>query len=245
MGKLNDAASKAATHTLVRNSSTKPITYSYLSRGLSLAAGAEAYIPGDLLAALSVQAYNGDRRNLDALITDMINGDLVIVSQPTGVPGGPGGYQGGEVDLREVPVASATVIAAGDLVYVASGLAKPAAALAWTTNLATTQAAFADAFIGVAWSSSANGDTTPIFVDVSPQSLYNVAVPSGTFAIGDKLGPDEDPATKLSNSKLETAVAASAIAIAQETHTANTTTLLVSFASAVNPASSNVNAAVG
>lgn len=153
-------------------------------------------------------------------------------------------FRSGQVQLVRVAVDAATVIEAGDLVWLDSGEAKPAADFEWTTNLATTQAAFAAAFLGVAQEPSPDGESSPISVDVSPSSVYEFVTATASYDLGAPLGPDEASST-LMNQQLEAAVAASAIARAAEASTSSTSRLRVTFASAFHSGSSNVNAALG
>ena len=92
-------------------------------------------------------------------------------------------HRHGDVDLRRVRVDSATVIRAGDLVFLDTDDVKPASDFPWTTDLATTQAAFAAAFLGVAHTSSAAGETEDISVDFVPHSVYLLDVASGTYEV--------------------------------------------------------------
>lgn len=153
-------------------------------------------------------------------------------------------YRFGQTEMVKFAVDSATVIEIGDLVYLNTDDVKPAADLTWDTNLATTQADFADVFAGVAAEQSASGDTDSIDIDISPMSVYEFAVASATYEIGDKLGPDQSGGTALLSQQLEEAVAASAVAVAYERKT-SATRLKVKFASALNPASSNANISLG
>jgi hypothetical protein len=154
-------------------------------------------------------------------------------------------YRYGNVHLRKVRVDAATVIAAGDLVWLDGDDVKPASDFAWDTNLATTQAAFAAAFLGVAHTPSAAGETDDVSVDVGPHSVYQFAVPSGTYEVGDDLGPDEGSSSLQSQQLEAVASAANAIARAAEYKSAASTLLKVTFASAFHTGSSNVNAAIG
>ncbi|SFJ68831.1 DUF2190 family protein [Planctomicrobium piriforme] len=153
-------------------------------------------------------------------------------------------FRSGQVHLRKVRVDANTVIEAGDLVWLDTDDAKPASAFAWTTNLATTQGNFAAKFLGVAHQPSAAGETAPISVDVSPDSVYEFDVASAAYELGTPLGPDENTSTLMSK-QLETAVAAAAIARAAEFTLASVGTLRVTFASAWHTSSANVNAAIG
>ena len=87
-------------------------------------------------------------------------------------------FRSGQVELRRVRVDSGTVIEAGDLVYLDTDDVKPASDFPWDTNLATTQAAFAAVFLGVAHTASADGETDDVSVDVSPHSVYEFDVAS-------------------------------------------------------------------
>lgn len=153
-------------------------------------------------------------------------------------------FRSGQVHLRRVPVDAATVIEAGDLVWLDGDDAKPASQLAWGGTLAATQASFAAKFLGIAHQPSLAGDTTPISIDVSGDSVYEVDVASAIYKFGDTLGPDEN-SSKLTNQSLEAAATANAIARSCEFSTAATSTLRVSFASAYGTSSANVNAAIG
>ncbi len=153
-------------------------------------------------------------------------------------------FRSGQVHLRKVRVDSATVIEAGDLVWLDTDDAKPASAFTWTTNLATTQGNFAAKFLGVAHQPSAAGETAAISVDVSPESVYEFDVASGSYELGALLGPDEGSSTLL-NKQLESAVATSAIARSAEYTAGSVTTLRVTFASAYHTSSANVNASIG
>jgi len=73
-------------------------------------------------------------------------------------------WKWGETCPVSAPVASATVIEIGDLVYLDAGKAIPASSFAKSTDLAGTQAAFAPKFLGVAMQSSPSGMTYPIRV---------------------------------------------------------------------------------
>lgn len=152
-------------------------------------------------------------------------------------------FRSGQVHLRKVRVDSGTVIEAGDLLWLDTDDAKPASAFTWDTNLATTQAAFAAKFLGVAHQQSPSGETAPISVDVSPHSVYEFDVASASYEVGAPLGPD-NVSTALMDQQLEAASAVNAIARAAE-YSGTTTVLRVTFASAYATGSSNVNANIG
>lgn len=79
-----------------------------------------------------------------------------------------------------------TVIEIGDLVLLDTDDAKPASAFAWTTNLATTQDAFDDKFLGVAMQRSRAGETAPI--RVATTGVFEFDCASATFELGDLVG---------------------------------------------------------
>lgn len=154
-------------------------------------------------------------------------------------------YRFGQVELVKYAVDSATVISAGDMVYLDTNDVKPASDLTWDTNLATTQATFANTFMGIAREASASGDTDAIDIDISPMSVYEFTVASDTYELSASLGPDKATGNELLDQALEDAVAASAVAFPYERAGTATTLLKVKFASAFNPASSNANASIG
>ncbi|MDA0833454.1 MAG: DUF2190 family protein [Planctomycetota bacterium] len=154
-------------------------------------------------------------------------------------------FRSGQVHLIKVRVDAETVIEAGDLVFLDGDDVKPASDFEWTSDLATTQSAFATQFLGVAQQPSADGETGDISVDVSPLSIYEFQVAAGTYEVGDELGPDSGENVLL-NQQLE-AVASGTLAIARaaEYKAATATSLRVTFASAFYTGSANANAAVG
>lgn len=153
-------------------------------------------------------------------------------------------YRHGPVHLVKVRVDADTIIHAGDLVYLDTDDAKPASDFPWDTNLATTQAAFAAKFLGVAHQQSPAGENAPISIDVSPLSVYEFDTSSAAYEVGTPLGPDEQSSTLMSQ-QLETATAANSIARAAEYKPASSTTLRVTLASAYHTASTNTNATLG
>ncbi|QDU41040.1 hypothetical protein Mal4_54050 [Maioricimonas rarisocia] len=153
-------------------------------------------------------------------------------------------FRSGQVQLRKVRVDADTVIEAGDLVWLDGDDARPAKDFPWDTDLATTQAGFAEKFLGVAHQQSRSGDADPISVDVSPHSVYEFGVSPASFEIGQPLGPDENTGS-LMNQQLEAAAASSAIARSAEYTAGSVGTLRVTFASAYAAGSANANAVLG
>jgi len=153
-------------------------------------------------------------------------------------------FRSGHVLLQKVWVDPGTVISAGDMVYLDTDDVKPASAFTFGETLAATQESFAAAFLGIAHQPSADGDTSPISVDVSPLAVYEFDVNAATYEVGGLLGPDES-SSHLMSQQLEAATAARAIARAAEYKAASSSSLRVTFASAFLAGSGNVNAAIG
>lgn len=156
-------------------------------------------------------------------------------------------FLSGHQKLSLYTVASATVIARGDMCWMAGSDNEiyPASDFPWDTNIATTQAAFAEVFAGIAYQNSPSGETDDVSVDVSSESEYEFDCNSATYALGATLGPDQDTTADLLSQKLEAAVAGSSVAVAMEKYTSATTRVVVAFASAHNPSANNVNGALG
>lgn len=154
-------------------------------------------------------------------------------------------FRSGLVQLVRFQVSPETVIEPGDLLWHDDGVVKPAADLPWTTDAATTRAAFAAAFAGVAHTPSAEGEADDVSVDVSPLAVYEADAIAAAFKVGDFLAP-ATAAGALSSRTLErVANPAHAIARAAENSLGASSTVRACFASAVHAGSSNVNAAVG
>jgi hypothetical protein len=97
----------------------------------------------------------------------------------------------GETNPVVLPVASATVIEIGDLVYLDT-MAKPASALTYGASLAATQEAFHDKFAGVAMQQSRAGDTADI--RVATTGVFEFVCASATFEVGARIGVDDNTA---------------------------------------------------
>jgi hypothetical protein len=120
-------------------------------------------------------------------------------------------HRHGQQLIVHVAVDTGTAISAGDAVYLDTDDAKPASSQTWDTNLATTQAAFVDHFLGIAQSDHAanSGAVTDFPVDISPMSVYEMDCASETHEVGDPLGMDKASGNALLPSTLEKATAAS------------------------------------
>lgn len=153
-------------------------------------------------------------------------------------------FRYGQVQLRKVRVDADTIIDAGDLIWLDGDDAKPASAFPWDTDLPTTQAAFAEKFLGISHQSSREGQTDPISVDVSPSSVYEFDVSPAAFEVGNSLGPDENSGA-LMNQQLEAATAGNSIARTAEFSSGATGIVRASFASAFVTGSANAHAQLG
>lgn len=108
----------------------------------------------------------------------------------------------GETNPIVLPVDSATVIEIGDLVYLDTDDAKPAAAQADQGTEAGNQALFHNKFAGVAMQRSRAGDADPI--RVATTGVFEFVAPSTTREVGALLGVDEQASgTALENQKVD------------------------------------------
>jgi hypothetical protein len=117
----------------------------------------------------------------------------------------------GETNPVVIPVDSATVIEIGDLVYLATDDARPAAQQADGGSEAANQETFHDNFAGVAMQRSPSGDTHPI--RVATTGVFEFACLSGTFEIGALLGVDEGAGGTALENQVVAAVATPNLAI--------------------------------
>ncbi len=98
----------------------------------------------------------------------------------------------GDTNPVVLPVVDTTVIDIGDLVYQASGMARPASMQADLGTEAANQEGFHDAFVGVAMQASPVGSTDPVRVATS--GVFEFECLSVTSEVGDLWGADEDGA---------------------------------------------------
>ena len=96
----------------------------------------------------------------------------------------------GETNPICIPVDSATVVEIGDLVFLDTDDAKPAALQADQLSESANQALFHTKFAGVAMQRSRSGDAEPI--RVATTGVFELACASGTFEIGDLIGTTEN-----------------------------------------------------
>lgn len=213
-----DPISMSDVTTLLINPTNVARTYSYLPpHGRTIAAGGSLVLDGDILADLGALRYN---RKLIGLKNDVQRGYLHVFRNFR--------------HLVSANVLAAQAIAIGDMVYLSGGNLVPASSLAWNTDLATTQADFANVFLGIAV--EAKGVTSgnqKLLVDVSPNSHYFYPCASQTHEIGDTFGPDKDTGNAILKGTLEKAVAASSIARCVQRNPSAATKVVVRFQSSL------------
>lgn len=112
-----------------------------------------------------------------------------------------------DIHIREAEVDSSTVIEIGDNLFLDTDDAKPASSFTWQSNLADTQEAFAEDYLGVAVSASADGDTDP--VRYARGGVMKFPCSSATFGIGAPIAPAKASGDNLLDQ--EVAEAASAL----------------------------------
>ncbi len=154
-------------------------------------------------------------------------------------------FRSGPVHLLKLRVDPASIIEPGDLLYLDGTEARPAGEFPWDTDLATTQAQFADQFLGIAHERSAEGESEPISVDLSPMSVYELEVDPAAYEVGQLLGPAEASGALQEQQLAAVASPGRAIARAVEFSTGEVSRLRVTFASAWATGSTNTNAALG
>ncbi|MCH7751221.1 MAG: hypothetical protein IH898_03575 [Planctomycetes bacterium] len=107
----------------------------------------------------------------------------------------------GETNPIMMPVLDGYIIEIGDLVYLDSGSAKAAAAIADQGTLVANQEALHDQFLGVAMQASPAASTEPI--RVATTGVFEFDCASATFEMGDLLGAREEATgTELDNQYL-------------------------------------------
>jgi len=150
------------------------------------------------------------------------------------------GYKYGDVHPVTSPVDSAVAVEIADLVYLDTDDVKSAGYDAdadgtgelWNTNIATTQEAFHDVFLGVSSQRSRVGDTKD--VRVSTRGVFEFSCDAATFEIGDLVGPAKTSGNNLENQKV-VAVATPNLAIGRvaKRYGSNTTTVYVEIVSTI------------
>lgn len=149
-------------------------------------------------------------------------------------------FRYGDTNPVVAPVDADTVIQIGDLVYYDTDNAKPAGYDSagygqgdlWDTNIAGTQEAFHDLFIGVAAQRSRDGDAEDI--RVSTTGVFEFDCAAATFELGALVGPAKTSGNNIENQKVVgVATANLAIGRVAKRYAANTTRVLVAIESVV------------
>lgn len=156
----------------------------------------------------------------------------------------------GAIDPRTYSTDADSVFAKGAMLYLDTtttpDVVRPASEFTWDTDTATTQAAFANLFVGIALEPKAAGESKKISVDVSGDSVYEFDVASGVFETAQTFGPAKQAsANLLEDNKVASAVAASSVARLHEQQPVASTRVCVQFASSQRLGSGNSNAEVG
>lgn len=124
----------------------------------------------------------------------------------------------GKQDTVPFECADAIAVETGDVLYVASDLARPANELADAGSLAANQEAIHDAFIGVSLSShrASHDPLDSVVLDVAIQGVFRFPVVSTAgYVRGDLLGVDEVDAANKAHSQRLIKVAAANLSIAR------------------------------
>ena len=154
-------------------------------------------------------------------------------------------FRPGPVHLFKSNIDPDSLVEPGDMLFLDSSEARPASQFVWDTDLPTTQAAFADAFLGIAHERSEPGESSPISVDLSPQSVYEFDVDISSYTLGTLLGPDESSSSLMSQQLEMVGASDQAVARCMEFTDGFVTRARVCFASAYSTASANTTAAIG
>jgi len=130
-------------------------------------------------------------------------------------------------EMYWVPVASATVIEIGDLVWLNGSNVEPATTIAHATSATQTKQDFADAFAGVAMEASADGQTYKVGVATEGVFLFDCA--AATFDVWDLISIVATGTTAVADAQTVVggAAAAEAIGVAARYYSANTTSVEV------------------
>ncbi len=101
----------------------------------------------------------------------------------------------GPFKTLNAPTPASTMINTGDLLWLNSGVATPANAFTWSTNLAGTQPGFRLLFLGIANEDKSALDTSTRSIQVITDGLfaYPCTALGGALNIGNFIGPDKDP----------------------------------------------------
>jgi mRNA-degrading endonuclease toxin of MazEF toxin-antitoxin module len=116
-------------------------------------------------------------------------------------------YLYGETNPVSAPIATANSIAIGDLVGydTSTNYVVKASDFAWTTDLATTQTAFALVFLGtsgqkkLAGEARVFGNSTDNIVRIDCSGVFECDATAATYEFGDFVGPAKDSGNNMVN----------------------------------------------
>lgn len=130
-------------------------------------------------------------------------------------------YRYGEENPVLATVAEAKVVAIGNIVGMSSNTIVNASDTTWDTDLATTQEAFHDIFLGVSKQASDNAHSDDL--RVSPEGTFEFDCAEASFNIGDLVGLAKASGDALEDQKV-VAVATENLAIGKVAEKATTAT---------------------
>jgi hypothetical protein len=140
----------------------------------------------------------------------------------------------GPVDLVYAPVTltgavPTNTIVSGDLVALVSNKAVPVTAFTWTTDLATTQTAFAVAFLGMSTGRSRAATTDPrdLELPVQMDGTIEMDCSSASYTIGQYVGPIKASGNALLNTVAGVATKALAVGVVVKDSGASATKVMV------------------
>ncbi|QGJ71061.1 Hypothetical protein PBC10988_27640 [Planctomycetales bacterium 10988] len=142
-------------------------------------------------------------------------------------------YRYGATHPVMAAIDEATVVEIGDLLYLDTDDAKPAASLSDQGSEAANQEAFHDGFLGVAMQHSPSGRAEEIRVATS--GIFEFASPSSIFELGQLIGIDENASGDGLLSQTVAPVANPNLAIGRcaQRHSSSSTKVLVAIESTV------------
>lgn len=148
-------------------------------------------------------------------------------------------YRYGDTNPVDIAWDSGTAVEIGDLIFIDSGdsyTAKPASALAWDTDLATTQGTFHTNFLGVAMQRYDGSNANAYGVKdgklrVATSGVFEFDSASASYNVGHLVGPAKQSGNALEDQKIA-AVATESLAVGRVVRaTSSETTALVRITS--------------
>jgi len=133
------------------------------------------------------------------------------------------------LDVAVTGVVPTNNIAIGDFVAVSSGRAIPATVFTWDTDLATTQTAFALAFLGVSWSRSraATTDVRDVNIGVDTDGNIECDCTAAAYAVGAFVGLAKDTGNNLKQAVVAVATKALAVGVVVKAAASGSTKVLI------------------